>query len=121
MDASVGKWFIDILNAINEINSFFETFPRKFADYSGNILLKRAIERNLEIIGEAVNRIIHKQPDIQITSARQIIQLRNLVIHSYDSISDENIWAVVINHLPKLKSEIQNLVIENFPDFPLIP
>jgi uncharacterized protein with HEPN domain len=73
-------------------------------------MLKRAVERNLEIIGEATNRILAREPEIEISNARKIVNLRNFVIHSYDSISDENIWAIVINNLPALKKEIQKLL-----------
>jgi uncharacterized protein with HEPN domain len=73
-------------------------------------MLKRAIERNLEIIGEATNRILARNPEIEITNARKIVNLRNFIIHSYDSVSDENIWAIVINNLPELKKEIDNLL-----------
>ena len=121
MDNSIGKWLVDILNCINETDVFFEGKERKYEEYRKNILLKRAIERNLEIIGEAVNRILRKSPDIEISNARQIVQFRNLVIHSYDNISDANVWAVVINHLPKLKAEVQELLKTNFPNFPIVP
>ena len=73
-------------------------------------MLKRAIERNLEIIGEATNRILARNPDVEITNARKIVNLRNFIIHSYDSVSDENIWAIVINNLPELKKEIDILI-----------
>ena len=75
-------------------------------------MLKRAIERDLEIIGEAVNRILKKDKSFEdrISNAKAIISLRNQVIHAYDNISDENIWSILINYLPKLKSEIDNLV-----------
>jgi uncharacterized protein with HEPN domain len=73
-------------------------------------MMKRAIEQNLEIIGEATNRILSHIPDIEIRNARKIINLRNLVIHSYDNISVENIWAIVINNLPELKKEVNKLL-----------
>lgn len=78
-------------------------------------MLKRAIERNLVIIGEAVNRINKRNPSFleKISNAKAIIGLRNQVIHAYDNISDENIWSVIINHLPKLKIEINNLIEQN--------
>ncbi|WP_243729528.1 DUF86 domain-containing protein [Salegentibacter sp. 24] len=62
----------------------------------------------MEIIGETINRIINRDPsfEVKITNANAIIGLRNQVIHAYDNISDENIWPILINHLPKLKSEI---------------
>jgi uncharacterized protein with HEPN domain len=67
---------------------------------------KRAIERNIEIIGEAVNRMIKKNKDFKIENAQQIIGTRNRIIHGYDKASDELIWSIVINHLPKLKAEV---------------
>lgn len=75
-------------------------------------MLKRAVERDLEIIGEAINRIIKKNKTYEdkITNAKAIIGLRNQVIHAYDNISDENIWSILINHVPKLKAEIQKLI-----------
>jgi len=74
------------------------------------MLLKRAIERNLEIIGEAMSRILKEEPLFPIENAKRIIGLRNQIIHGYDSVSDENIWGIVINHLPKLKIEISSLL-----------
>ena len=110
MDERVEKWLYDMLFAIEEIDSFFENTGKVFADFVQNIMLKRAIERNLEIIGEATNRILAREPEIEISNARKIVNLRNFVIHSYDNISDENIWAIVVNNLPELKKEIQKLL-----------
>jgi 4a-hydroxytetrahydrobiopterin dehydratase len=70
-------------------------------------MLRKAVERNLEIIGEAMRRILKEDPTFQITSARKIIDLRNQVIHGYDVIDDGNIWSIIINHLPKLKTEVE--------------
>ncbi len=79
-------------------------------------MLKRAVERDLEIIGEAVNRIIKQDSNYidQISNAKAIVGLRNQVIHAYDNISDENIWSILINHLPKLKTEIDTLINLNY-------
>jgi uncharacterized protein with HEPN domain len=105
----------DIQSAIKEIDGYFEKEEKDFLKYKSNLMLKRAIERDLEIIGEAINRIITKDSSFvdKITDSRAIIGLRNQVIHAYDSISDENIWAILINHLPKLKSEINALIEES--------
>lgn len=77
-------------------------------------MLKRAVERNLEIIGEGINRIVTRDNSYndKSTNAKSIIGLRNHVIHAYDNISDENIWSILTNHLPKLKIEIENLIQE---------
>jgi uncharacterized protein with HEPN domain len=104
------KYLIDIQNYISEINSFFVSCPKTFQHYKQNILLKRAIERNFEIIGEAMNRLLKENPIINISDSKRIVGLRNRIKHSYDAISDENFWGVVINYMPKLESEISKLI-----------
>jgi uncharacterized protein with HEPN domain len=112
MDERILKWLYDVKMAIDEINSYFEGQERDFFKYRQNLMLKRAVERDLEIIGEAVNRIIQRDItfEAKITNARAIIGLRNQVIHAYDNISDENIWSILLNHLPKLQTEVINLI-----------
>ena len=75
-------------------------------------MMKRAVERNLEIIGEAVNRILKRDSSYEkiIRSSKSIIGLRNQIIHGYDNISDESIWAVILTHVPKLKEDIEVLL-----------
>lgn len=110
MNERVLKCLYDIKIAVEEIDSFFETDTRDFENYKGNSLLKRAIERNLEIIGEAMNRILKEDPDFYLENAKRIIGLRNQIIHGYDTVSDESIWGIITNHLPKLKTEINSLI-----------
>lgn len=110
MDERVEKWLYDIKLAIEEVDEYFETQDKIFEIYRDNILLKRAIERNLEIIGEATNRILNRDPGFQLENARQIIGLRNRIIHSYDSLDDEAIWGIIVNHLPLLKEEVDRLL-----------
>jgi uncharacterized protein with HEPN domain len=114
MDERILKWLFDIKMSIDEINEFFHNEEKDFFKYKNNIMLKRAVERNLEIIGEAINRIVTRDNSYndKITNAKSIIGLRNHVIHAYDNISDENIWSILTNHLPKLKIEIENLIQE---------
>lgn len=106
MDNKINTWLFDILNSIEEIESFFENKPLNFLEYQKDIKTKRAVERNIEIIGEAVNRILKEKPDFKIENSRNIVGTRNRIIHSYDNIADDMIWSIVINSLPKLKSEI---------------
>ncbi|TRW23332.1 DUF86 domain-containing protein [Flavobacterium zepuense] len=112
MDERILKWLFDISAAIDEIESYFENSEKNFFTYKQNTMLKRAVERDLEIIGEAVNRIITRDESLaaKITNSKAIIGLRNQVIHAYDNISDENIWSILINHLPKLKTEVKALI-----------
>ncbi|MCL6461816.1 MAG: DUF86 domain-containing protein [Flavobacterium micromati] len=92
------------------MDDFLVTNGKSFFEYRNNTLLKRGIERNLEIIGEAVNRILKENSNFKIANSKRIIGLRNQIIHSYDNISDENIWSIVINHLPNLKIEIEEKI-----------
>jgi uncharacterized protein with HEPN domain len=110
MDEKVLKCLYDIKLAIEEVDSYFVYREKTFQDYQSDILLRRAIERNLEIVGEAMNRILKIDPNYTIENARRIVGLRNQIIHGYDSISDESIWGVVINHLPNLRIEIDELI-----------
>ena len=110
MDERIEKWLYDIRFAIEEIDDYFKNSDKNFVYFKQNMMLKRAVERNLEIVGEATKRILQRNPDIEITNARKIVNFRNHVIHLYDSVSDENIWAIVINNLPELKKEIDKLI-----------
>lgn len=58
MDERILKWLFDIKMSIDEINEFFHNEEKDFFKYQNNVMLKRAVERNLEIIGEAINRIV---------------------------------------------------------------
>jgi uncharacterized protein with HEPN domain len=85
MDNDIKTWLFDILQSINEIDSYFENRQRLFAVYVTDIKTKRAIERNLEIIGEAVNRILKKENNFKLSNAEKIIGTRNRIIHGYDT------------------------------------
>lgn len=65
---------------------------------------------NISIIGEATNRILKIDPTIMISNAKQIVGTRNYLIHGYDSLRQEMIWAKVVNDLPKLKQEAFSLL-----------
>lgn len=65
---------------------------------------------NIAIIGEATNRILKIRDDITITNARKIVNTRNYVIHGYDSLRYEILWAIVLKDLPMLKVEVRTLI-----------
>lgn len=110
MDERIKPWLNDILDAINEIEGYFEPGERKFESYRSDVKTKRAVERDLEIIGEAANRIFKVDAKLPISHVRQIVGTRNRIIHGYDTVSDEMTWSIVINHLPRLKKEIEQLL-----------
>ena len=110
MDEWIKKHWQNIQTAIEEIESFFGDKPKLFDDFYNNLCLRRAIERNIEIIGEAMNRILKTDKNIAITNSRKIVDARNYIIHGYDSLSVDILWSMVINHLPKLKNEVTVLL-----------
>lgn len=109
MDIKVKKLLFDALTSIENIEKYIGE-KRKFENYDSEPMLQDAVERNIEIIGEAINRILSLQPDIPITNSRRIVDARNKIIHGYDSIDNTQIWGIVILHLPILKSEMTDLL-----------
>ncbi|HBE41928.1 MAG TPA: antitoxin [Bacteroidales bacterium] len=110
MDLEIKTWLYDILQSINEVESYFTDRPQKFEEYISDLRTKRAVERNIEIIGEAVNRILKRDLNFQINNAQKIIGTRNRIAHTYDKITDDLIWSIIINNLPKLKKEVEDLL-----------
>lgn len=110
MDEKVKKYLLDIQLAIAEINQALDERSREFEIFLNDFVFRKFVERNIEIIGEAMNRILRINPDIGITSARKIVDTRNYVIHAYDSLIPEILWAIVINHLPRLEEEVKSLI-----------
>ena len=88
METEIKKYLFDVRESIESIESYLGD-KREFKLYMSNKMLRRAVEREFEIIGEAMGRIDKLNPDINISSKRQIISMRNRVIHGYDKIDDE--------------------------------
>lgn len=112
MDNELKTWLYDIQTAIMEIESFFVDRPKEFANYQADVRTKRAVERNVEIIGEAMSRILKRDLTISFTNSRKLVDVRNRIIHGYDSVSDDVMWGIVIKHLPVLKAEVEKLLSE---------
>lgn len=111
--ASMNNRYYKFLYDINESISNIEKYvgkPLVFENYNSNNLLQDAVERNLEIIGEAVKNLLDMQPDIPISHARKIVNTRNKISHGYDEIENAEIWNIIINYLPALKSEVEELL-----------
>jgi uncharacterized protein with HEPN domain len=105
------KLLTDILESILSIDEHLE-FRRSYQEYISNKTKRRATEREFEIIGEAIGKLFKLNSDLHISSARLIIDLRNKVIHAYDSIDDEIIWKIIMKDLPVLQKEIEHLLSE---------
>ncbi|MDA0195819.1 MAG: DUF86 domain-containing protein [Bacteroidetes bacterium] len=109
MKDNIRKYLFDIKESIQSIFSYLGD-SRNFKKYEENKQLRRAVEREFEIIGEAVNIILKISPDVPIDSARKIVDLRNWVIHAYDSVDNVIIWGIIIKDLPKLLEEVDKLL-----------
>jgi uncharacterized protein with HEPN domain len=109
MELEIKKYLFDIHESIVSIEKYLGV-ERDFNLYMADKMLRRAVEREFEIIGEAIGRIEKIDPAINISSKRQIINMRNRVIHGYDKIDNEIIWGIIIRHLPTLKVEIDTLL-----------
>jgi uncharacterized protein with HEPN domain len=99
----------DIELAIAEINDFLPE-KRDFLEFQKDTKTRKAIERNIEIIGEAMNRILKIDPDFPISHSRKIVDTRNRIIHGYNSVSDEVVWLIIMNYLPELEKDVKRLL-----------
>jgi uncharacterized protein with HEPN domain len=109
MENKIRKYLLDIEDAIKRIENYFQNCD-EFSQYELNSMLQDATERNLEIIGEAMNKILVIQADIKVSDSRKIVNTRNKLIHGYDSIDNAEIYVIVKRYLPILKIEIVDLM-----------
>ncbi len=98
-----------MLTSLNSIESYIGEV-KDFNIYQKNKMLRRAVEREFEIIGEAMNKINKFDNSVPISSKERIISMRNFIIHGYDKVDDVVVWGTVIKHLPILKDEITELL-----------
>ena len=110
MDRKIRKYLADILASIIEIESFMAERPKEYATFCNDTLFRRGVERNMEIMGGAMNNVLKIDPNIAITSSRKIVDTRNFIIHAYDSLKPDILWGIVINHIPLLKKEVEALL-----------
>lgn len=103
------KLLKDIEQAVLNIDIHLEG-RRDFQEFAGNITRRRAVERELEIIGEATNNLLKRNAGVPLTPARKIVDLRNRVIHAYDDVDEIIIWKVIVTDLPVLLQEVQQLL-----------
>jgi uncharacterized protein with HEPN domain len=109
MSDKIKKYIFDINQAIEEIENFIKDIT--YQDFVKGTLIQSAVERKLEIVGEALNRIKKLDEEVlaNITDAHRIIGLRNVIIHGYDILEPKIIWDALQYNLPKLKADIANL------------
>jgi uncharacterized protein with HEPN domain len=99
------KYLSDIQIAIELIESFIKDID-SFETYAEDLKTQSAVERQLGIVGEAVNKFKQECPDEILENTQQIVGFRNRIIHAYDSIDNSIIWVILKRYLNPLKEEI---------------
>ena len=113
MKLEIKVWLQDIDRSIQEIYDFLPE-QRDFNDFLSDLKTRKAVERNIEIIGEALNRILKQEPEIAISDSRKIVDTRNRIIHGYDSVTADVLWLIVNRYLPILQAEVELLLQQDF-------
>ena len=103
------KYLSDILNAIELIEDFTKSVSN-YNEFLNDLKTRSAVERQLSIIGEAVNKYGTLLPNQSLTNARKIVGFRNRLIHAYDAIDASIIWAIIKNYIQPLKDEVKLLL-----------
>jgi uncharacterized protein with HEPN domain len=106
----VNKYLFDVWQACELLAQF--AAGKTLIDYQRDALLRSGIERQFEIVGEALNKAIKLDAEIatQISDASRIIAFRNRLIHAYAAVSNEVVWGIVEAYLPRLRHEISDLL-----------
>ena len=99
----------DIERSISEIFDFLPE-ERNFIEFQRDLKTRKAVERNIEIIGEAMNRILKIDPKFPIDASRKIVDTRNRIIHGYDSVSEDILWLIIVNYLPNLEKQVKEFL-----------
>jgi uncharacterized protein with HEPN domain len=110
MQPKILKYLLDIQSIISEIELIKTKTNNNFNQFKSDFILQRAIERDLEIIGEAVRKITELDDSVKLSSTKNIIGLRNIISHAYDSIEPEMIWGIIQNNIPILNEEVNNII-----------
>ncbi|MBN2133033.1 MAG: DUF86 domain-containing protein [Sedimentisphaerales bacterium] len=104
------KYLYDILKACEAILQFVEN--KTLADYENDLLFRSAVERQLMIVGEALNQAVRLDEEIegQIEDAREIVNLRNVIVHGYAVVENQTVWGILQADLPKLHQQVKQLL-----------
>jgi len=110
MKPTLKKRLLDAVEACRAIRGFVA--GQTFADYERNLMLRFAVERQFEILGEAPHQVEIEQPELTtaIPDLRRIVGLRNRIIHGYDSVDDQLLWQTVQAHIPSLAQQLEQLL-----------
>lgn len=110
MDNRAKKLLFDVLVSGRSISEWCE--GRTFSDYERDRQFRKAVEREFEIIGEALSRLAQSDPGTaaRVEDLNRIVGFRNRIIHGYDAVDDATVWGVAESHLPRLLTEVEALL-----------
>ena len=111
-DEKIMTYLQDVLDAINDLQSCFVGFPNRYDLFEKDIMRKCVVERKVEIMGEAINRIKKTDSSVVIPNARAIIDTHNRIIHAYDNVQPDFLWSLALRHIPELKKDIERILDE---------
>lgn len=109
MELEVKAWLYDILTEIEDIQLFIRP-GMTYRQFVTDRLVRKGVEKSIEMIGEAVNKLLRRVPDIPISHARRIVQTRNKLSHEYYKVDYGIVWLIIERDLPVLKSEVKALL-----------
>jgi uncharacterized protein with HEPN domain len=100
----------DAVHAAELARGFAE--GRSFADYQADAMLRSAVERQLEIVGEALNQLSKAAPEVaaEVPDLRRVVAFRNILVHGYATVDDALVWQLLGDHLPGLEKVLRGLL-----------
>jgi len=116
MNNRTRKLLLDVLESGRSIRDWCG--HRTFAEYEADRQFRRAVEREFEIIGEALNHLLRDDPATaaRIAQLSPIVSFRNRIIHGYDTVDDATVWGIADRHLPQLLGEVETLLRDSDTD-----
>ncbi|MHC4121108.1 MAG: HepT-like ribonuclease domain-containing protein [Planctomycetota bacterium] len=110
MQPEVRKYLYDVCQACEALLGFIR--DKSLEDYNADLLLRSGVERQLMIIGEALSQAERIDPDLPhaISDIRQIINLRNVIVHGYATVENETIWGIVQEDVLDLREQVKILL-----------
>lgn len=110
------KYLWDALRAAGFLRQF--AAGKTFAEYQDDVLLRSAVERQFEIVGEALSQLAKSHADMaaQVPELPRIVAFRNILIHGYANVDDALVWQVLTDKLPQLEAALRTLLAESAGD-----
>src|SRR4051812_28262084 len=103
-------WLTDVVSACELLTDF--TRGKTFTDYAGDAMLRSAVERQSQVVGEALRVTLQHNPEVaaSITDVRAIIAFRNQLTHAYSAVDHATVWGLLERRVPQLQAEVMRLL-----------